>query len=182
MIKHVFTGNLNANIDSCPPFPGKERHLLRAQLARIVHATSIIPKGLQEIDPDSNEIKFSAEFAMPGTNELQSMETWTRAHPILLKAGRCTHAVPAHIGEEEKEEYMAKLEENDKTVERFSTGLNEDVPIPGLETAWISKIVGDTQSYKGAPGKEGDITYAVNVIKSLRWPGALTVCKGGKFT
>jgi hypothetical protein len=119
---------------------------------------------------------------MPGTNELQSMETWTRAHPILLKAGRCTHAVPAHIGEEEKEEYMAKLEENDKTVERFSTGLNEDVPIPGLETAWISKIVGDTQSYKGAPGKEGDITYAVNVIKSLRWPGALTVCKGGKFT
>ena len=46
MIKHVFTGNLNATIDSCPPFPGKERHLLRAQLARIVHATSIIPKGL----------------------------------------------------------------------------------------------------------------------------------------
>ncbi len=26
------------------------------------------------------------------------------------------------------------------------------------------------------------MSYAVNVIKSLRWPGALTVAKGGKFT
>ena len=38
-IKHIFTGDLNASIDSCPPFPGKERHLLRSQLARITHAT-----------------------------------------------------------------------------------------------------------------------------------------------
>ena len=30
MIKHVFTGDLNASIDSNPPFPGKERHFLRA--------------------------------------------------------------------------------------------------------------------------------------------------------
>ncbi len=29
-IKHVCTGNLNAPIDSNPPFPGKERHFLRA--------------------------------------------------------------------------------------------------------------------------------------------------------
>lgn len=30
MIKHVFTGNLNTPLDSNPPFPGKERHYLRA--------------------------------------------------------------------------------------------------------------------------------------------------------
>jgi hypothetical protein len=30
LLRHNFTGNLNASIDSCPPFPGKERHLLRA--------------------------------------------------------------------------------------------------------------------------------------------------------
>jgi radial spoke head protein 4A len=53
MIKHVFTGNLNCGIDSCPPFPGKERHLLRAQLARITHATEIVPKGLYEIDEET---------------------------------------------------------------------------------------------------------------------------------
>jgi hypothetical protein len=30
MIKKMLTGNLNAEIDSCPPFPGKEKHLLRS--------------------------------------------------------------------------------------------------------------------------------------------------------
>ncbi len=30
LIKYSFKGNLNAVIDSNPPFPGKERHLLRA--------------------------------------------------------------------------------------------------------------------------------------------------------
>lgn len=53
LLKHVFTGSLNANIDSCPPFPGKERHLLRAQLARIQHASEIVPKGLFEIDEET---------------------------------------------------------------------------------------------------------------------------------
>ena len=43
MIKYAFTGDLNASIDSCPPFPGKERHLLRAQVARIAHATELCP-------------------------------------------------------------------------------------------------------------------------------------------
>jgi radial spoke head protein 4/6 len=30
LIKHVLTGDLNASINSNPPFPGKERHFLRA--------------------------------------------------------------------------------------------------------------------------------------------------------
>lgn len=34
-ISWMLTGKLNAAIDSNPPFPGKERHFLRAQLARI---------------------------------------------------------------------------------------------------------------------------------------------------
>jgi hypothetical protein len=31
------------------------------------------------------------------------------------------------------------------------------------------------------PPKEGTSIYAVNVIKSLRWPGALTAAQNGKF-
>lgn len=38
-VKKIMTGNLNASIESNPPFPGKERHFLRAMLARIFHAT-----------------------------------------------------------------------------------------------------------------------------------------------
>jgi hypothetical protein len=35
------------------------------------------------------------------------------------------------------------MAEEDKTEERFR-GINEHVPIPGMETAWLSKVVGDT--------------------------------------
>jgi len=44
---------------------------------------------------------------------------------------------------EEAEEELAKLAEEDKSDERFR-GINEHAPITGMETAWISKIVGDT--------------------------------------
>jgi len=53
LIKHIFTGVLNATIDSNPPFPGKERHFLRAQIARITHGTVMIPKGMLEIDEET---------------------------------------------------------------------------------------------------------------------------------
>ena len=54
--------------------------------------------------------------------------------------------------------------------------------MPGTETSWwTNRICGDTQEYN--PNKEGGatVTYAVNVLRSLKWPGAVTVSKGGKF-
>ena len=76
LIKHVFSGNLNAEIDTNPLFNGKERHLLRATLARIFSATLISPKGLFVIDEDTNEVKFSEEFVMPKTEELKDLKSW----------------------------------------------------------------------------------------------------------
>jgi len=179
LIKHVFTGNLNANVDCNPPFPGKERHLLRAQLARIQHGTVIVPKGQFEIDEETNEMKTAEEFAMLSTEELKSLEAWGHLSPVILKVGRTSHLEPEGMTEDEAAEAKAALEESDKTEERFRA-LNEDNPMPGLETAWLSRVVGDTQQYNTAAG--GTQTYAVNVIKSLRWPGAVTVSKGGVYT
>jgi len=56
----VFSGNLNSSIDSCPPFPGKERHLLRATLARIAQATQLCYKGTYEVDEDG-KVKLAEE-------------------------------------------------------------------------------------------------------------------------
>ena len=39
---------------------------------------------------------------------------------------------------------MAKLAEEDKVEERFKA-INEDTPVGSSETAWLSKISGDTQ-------------------------------------
>ena len=91
LIKHVMTGNLNASMNSNPPFPGKERHFLRAQLARIFAATEISPKGVYEIDEETNKMKFAEEFAVPSTEELKSLEAWANTQASILKVGRTTH-------------------------------------------------------------------------------------------
>ena len=124
------TGDLNASIDSNPTFPGKERHFLRAQLARIFHATAIVPKGLFEIDEETGVEKFVEDFAMPGTEELRSFEAWGNMQQVLLKAGRCTHVAPVGLEEEEAAARMEALEAEDKTEERFR-GINEHLPMPG---------------------------------------------------
>ena len=118
-IKHVFTGNLNAEVDTNPHFSGKERHLLRATLARIFHATAITPKGLFAIDEETNEVKFAEEFGFPKTEELKDIKTWANLHPIILQAGRCTHQAPIGLGEEEAAAAMEALEAGDPAVERF---------------------------------------------------------------
>jgi hypothetical protein len=99
-IVKLFTGNLNASIDSNPQFPGKERHLLRAQLARIQHTCELSIKGEFEIDEETNEVKPTEEFAVPPTDELRSLESWAHKNPIILKAGRCTHIEPLGMEEE----------------------------------------------------------------------------------
>lgn len=157
---------------------------MRAQIARITHGTSIIPKGLIEIDEESGREKYSEEFNIPGTEELKSLEIWGHQHQAILSHGRVSHAIAP--GAADAEEQMAALNEKEPAIERFK-GINDDVPVSGLpaglETgfSWISKVCGDTQPYNQLPPKEGTTTYSVNVVKSLRWPGAVTVAQGGKF-
>lgn len=45
---------------------------------------------------------------------------------------------------------------------------------------WTSKVCGDLQNYNKIGG-EGTVSYAVNVISSVRWPGAVTVAKSGQY-
>ena len=102
-------------------------------------------------------------------------------HPSILKVGRCTHTEPPeHLDEEEKQAYLDKLAEEDKAEEQFRA-ISEHAPL-GTEQAWNSRVVGDVQTYNALKEGGNPVSYAVNVIKSQRWPGAVTVSKGGKFT
>jgi len=116
---------------------------LRSLLARIQHATQICPKGLYEIDEETGEQKVAEEPPAMGTDEMKNLENWSHLHPIILKAGRITHVEPEGMGEEEKEEYMAKLAESDKTVDRFAV-IAEDEAVEKVGAAWTSKVTGDT--------------------------------------
>ena len=77
------------------------------------------------------------------TGALGDLANWGHRYGNILNAGRCTHIAPDDIGEEQIEEYMAKQAEEDKVEERFRA-INEDIPVVGSETGWISRISGDT--------------------------------------
>lgn len=146
MIKHVMTGDLNASIDSNPPFPGKERHFLRATLSRIFHATAIVPMGLYEPDEESGDIKMAEEAATLPCEELDKFENWANMLPIILKAGRTTHVKPAGMTDEEAEEAMNKLNDEDKTEARLRP-IAEHEKMPVEIDSWTSRICGDVQQY-----------------------------------
>ena len=77
-----------------------------------------------EYDEETKETKFAEQFAMPGTEELKSLEVWGNLSPVVLKAGTVSHILPALWSDEKKEEALATLEADDKTDERFR-GVNE---------------------------------------------------------
>ena len=93
--------------------------MLRATLARIFHATAIVPKGLFALDEETNDVKFSEEFSFPKTEELRDIKSWSNVHQIILQAGRTTHVAPEGVGEEDLAAAVEELEAKDPTVERF---------------------------------------------------------------
>lgn len=65
-IRKYFTGRLDAPIVSYPPFPGKEAHYLRAQVARISAGTQVSPMGFYQSREDEDE---DEEEALQTSNE-----------------------------------------------------------------------------------------------------------------
>lgn len=179
--KHIMTGDLNAVVNTNPPFPGKERHFLRAQIARISHTTTIVPNGMYgpSEEEGSTDLVLTEEYKVPGIGELGTAENWAHYYPILLKAGRITHQKP-DVPEDQVEDALGALAEADPSTDPLR-GLNEDAPWLGQEEVapWTFAVRGDTQKY--SLGDDGETTYATLVIRSLQWPGAVTVCKNGKF-
>lgn len=146
MIKHIFTGDLNARVDSNPVFSGCERHLLRATIARIFCATAIVPAKMFTFDDETNEMKFDEEFVMGDTDTLKALTEWGNLHQIILKAGRTTLLQPPadpNDPEFDPEAALAAAQEADPTVDRFRD-IEQHDPIHEGQPAWISKVVGDT--------------------------------------
>ena len=158
-IKYILTGNLNAELNTNPKFPGKERHFLRAQIARISHSTTIIPKDFMVPQEENDrELVYSEEFAGISKNatEMANLEAWGYAYQNILLAGRAEHDV-SDVNEDEREEALGQLEEKDPFIERLK-GIEGDKKVfKEIEGAWVSKIVGNEQQYSSG---EGSLSYA----------------------
>jgi radial spoke head protein 4/6 len=52
-IKYNFSGDLERPLSTYPPYPGKEKHVLKCQIVRITFANYVAPRGLYRINDDS---------------------------------------------------------------------------------------------------------------------------------
>lgn len=82
-IKVMFSGNLERTIFTNPFFFGKEKHYLRAQIARISFSTSLCPEGLFKLDEENESGREiventpeEGEIVLPTTQEMSNPDKW----------------------------------------------------------------------------------------------------------
>ena len=107
-IKVIFSGDLERDIICNPFFFGKEKHLLRAQIARITHSTALIPAGSYKLD-EENEREI-AEFVpeedskvepLPSTTQAANLNSWVHFNASILNNCRTMHLDPPEDNGEE---------------------------------------------------------------------------------
>lgn len=149
--------DLDAPIPGHPPFPGTERHFLRAQIARIAASTTVAPAGLYAVDDDNddNDVTPVVDADARPASALQDLGTWVHlSKEINAVYGRCT-PMPA-----------SDDDDGDDIV---------DV-VPRLQSLTEDK----TESWTIAIAPTTPIVGQVAVVKSLVWPGAVAVAVGTK--
>ena len=177
--KYHLTGDLNAKVKSFVSFPGKEMHLLKCQIIRILHSSCIVPKGYYKISENFKEqlegkvTEIDEEFKSPTFEEMKGPEgeSWVHEHAYIYPSGKVIDpSVEAQVdrlkGINEDEGYKVK------------EGEGENVNEIDLKY-WKVKVVGDQIVHNRANGDP--ITHAVVLVKNMRWPGTLTVWKEEKF-
>jgi len=150
--KHL-TGNLNAPVSAHPPFPGCEKNLLRAQIARIAAYTSVSPSGYFRMGEEEEEGRVVADEEFDGAEDLD-VDGWVRHAQLLTVRGGATVYVAPVVGDEEPEE-------------------DPDAP---EETELLGGLEGEGEWSKRPP-EEGK-----SVLRCERWPGAWAMAEGKDYT
>ena len=158
-VRKYFTGNLDADVRAFPPFPGSEKEYLRAQIARIVHATTLCPAGKFALD-EEEEVKETVnevpeeEYVRKTPAEMLSPANWCHRYAGILAIGRCTN--PPKPEEDEGEEGAAKAADE-----------------PEAETPPLVSAADEDWSLRLCASMGAGTS--ISVARSLKWPGAVNV-------
>merc|ERR1712188_347978 len=169
-IRKLFSGDLEAPVNSYPPFPGNEAEYLSAQIARIARGCTMTVNGhwALEEDDDGNQVIQKKELGgeepplKSGAEGLTAPEGWTENwvhHPlypsILSKMGRCKwpqKEIPEGEEPPEEEEWMQGEAPNKSITEEQPVGA-----IAAFSVRLATPVLGD---------------YSAAVLRSNRWPVA----------
>jgi len=195
-IKKIMTGELKAKVVTHPPFPGTEEVLLRAQIARITADTGIMFKDFKKREgnfgeEEATEPAVNEEFFMPTQAQLMCYEGWQHREPHILRIGRTTHRDPPDEIEDDDSEEAAKSNKVRKNMlaEQESDPARDPIrSLDGDGLEWAIKQYGDTALYRNPnpdpeslPWKGRPRSNAVTCVRSLTWPGAVTVAQNANM-
>ena len=177
--KYHFTGDLNSKVKAFRSFPGKEMHLLKCQIVRILHSSSIVPKGYLKASENFKDqlegkvTEFDEEYKSPSFEEMKSPEgeSWIHEHAYIYPNGK---VIDPSI--ETQVDRMRGIAEDEGY--KVKEGEGENANEIDLKY-WKVKVVGDQMVHNRANGDP--ITHAVVLVRNTRWPGTLCVWKEEKF-
>ncbi|KAJ0406771.1 hypothetical protein ATCC90586_009420 [Pythium insidiosum] len=160
-LRRFVRGNLDGKVPGHPPFPGTERHFLRAQIARIAAGTVIAPSGFFQVN-DSGEIEAAEEQESRSAEQLADLGSWVHfSKEINARYARMTPMPPQTNAE------------------------GDEVPWDGEEFAPpLKSLAEDTAGSWRVDRYPATIVPAVGeiaVVRSLVWPGAVSLGVGKKF-
>jgi len=112
-IKVTFSGNLESPIYTNPFFFGKEKHYLRAQIGRIAHSTTLVPKGIyRTVEDNDREIEEvtsdDGPVKPPTTLNMAKADSWVHYTTNILRCNRLNHMEPENLGENDDPEVVKK--------------------------------------------------------------------------
>lgn len=118
-IKYFLSGNLNNIVKGFNFFPGRESHLLKCQIIRIMHGANIVPAEYLRIKPAEGDlenriVEYNDEYNIPiSAEEMNSQERWVHEHSNILSVGRLIYL---NLGDPEK---LAAMMEKEPYIERL---------------------------------------------------------------
>ena len=160
-LKRFVSSDLESQVASHPPFPGTQKSFLRAQIARITSATLLSPAGFFDVS-DDGEVTPSEEVEPKSADELADLGNWVHLSKEINAIYGRTNAMPPREGEDGEEQPW----EGEEFVPQLRS-LSED-------HAGIWRV------FK-APDNLNPTVGEVAVVKSLLWPGAVSVGLGKRF-
>ncbi|VDP90814.1 unnamed protein product [Echinostoma caproni] len=189
-LQHLCTGDLEAELQTYPPFPGVEKNYLRAQIARITANTTISPINFYQFDEEEEEggmeedasretFVVNPDYEPVSIFELSdpSLANWVHHASYILPQGRTVWWNPNQKSsggsgdeddktDEEDEELEEVDEPEPETGPPLLTPLSEDAEVNGLPP-WSTRITSRLIPH-----------YAYAVLSSNLWPGAHAVASG----
>jgi radial spoke head protein 4/6 len=170
-IKRFFTGDLEAAVGGHPPFPGNEAAFLRAQIARISADAVLVPAGhlKRTEDEESRDVEPVPDEEYGG-DDLSANDGWVHLMLPINAIGRTAPNPKEGDAEEGGGDDEGLLTQPLKPIAEDSPLTPEDEGPP-----FAIRACPGTGIPLPEPGK------GVCVVKSLRWPGAVSVGVGRRF-